>query len=97
MLSVSSPKIPISLPTLLSLAIDTSDLLGEDHSAHLPSTIVLDFLTAAGKEQFSPLLVSMAGPKVEAEKRQVSRRRAGIHIVLRAFMKEWALSGWATG
>ena len=103
MLSVSSPKIPISLPTPLSLAIDTSDLFGEDHCAHLPSTIELDFLTAAGKEQFSPLLVSGAGPKVEADKRQVNRRRAGIHIVLSAyvstgaFMKEWALSGWATG
>ena len=48
-----------------SLAIDTSDLFGERHKAHLPSTIVLDFLTAVRKEKFSPLLVSVVGPKVE--------------------------------
>lgn len=75
MLSVCSPNILISLPTLLSLAIDTSDLFGEHYGAHLPSTIVLDFLTAVGKEKFSPLLVSMAGPKVETDKMQINRNR----------------------
>ena len=76
MLSVSSPKIPISPPTPLSLAIDTSDLFGEHHNAHLPSTIVLDFLTAVRKEKFSPLLVFVAGPKVETDKTQINKRRA---------------------
>ena len=76
MLSVCSPNILISLPTLLSLAIDTSDLFGEHYGAHLPSTIVLDFLTAVGKEKFSPLLVSMAGHKVETDKMQINRNRA---------------------